>query len=339
MGCPELTIQDIVVGSLNRQYNPKIIALRKASSRFWETQQRRDKATFEEDMMHENEARRLEAEKSRVIQELLGISFTDYLSECTGKPDRHADLTDSIAPESRQRAREVLLKYDQLERELIERGNGTLGKPEMDELRESYYRQRAELKEFLSPSEMEEFELRASPTAQELRDRDLVGFSPTEEEFRTIFRIRMESRESSPADSGTNAETQFVGIIQARRSMEDRLRDALGEKRFADYERAQDFAYRGLVEITDHFGLSNEPAIQVHELRLAALKEVERLSAEPNSDMEKRRFDLQRLQAQAQQNAAVALGKEAFQAYIKSSAGRGWLERISEWTNGVVLRP
>jgi glycosyltransferase involved in cell wall biosynthesis len=79
---------------------------------------------------------------------------------------------------------------------LIERGNGTLGKPELDELREGYYRQRAELKEFLSPSEMEEFELRASPLAQELRDRDLVGFLPTEEEFRAIFRIRKEFQEA-----------------------------------------------------------------------------------------------------------------------------------------------
>jgi hypothetical protein len=36
-----------------------------------------------------------------------------------------------------------------------------------------------------------------------------------------------------------------------------------------------------LIEITDHFGLPNEPAIQVHEMRLGALKEVNNLSEIP----------------------------------------------------------
>jgi hypothetical protein len=104
IGCPETTIRDIVAGHLNRQYNPQIIALRKGSSRFWETQQRRNKATFEEDMTREREARRLEGEKSRVMQDLLGVSFPDYLAEWTAKPGLHCDLMENIAQESRPHA-------------------------------------------------------------------------------------------------------------------------------------------------------------------------------------------------------------------------------------------
>ncbi|MCI0540402.1 MAG: hypothetical protein L0Z50_34805, partial [Verrucomicrobiales bacterium] len=329
--------RDIIIGELSRRYNPKMLALRKASARFWETQERRIRTTFEEDMIRERMARELEREKSRTVQDLFGYSFEDYLADGSARSDRHADLVDRIAPESRSRAREVLRKYDQLEHELIERGNGTLGKLEMEELRRAFYRKRAEMKAFLSHAEMEEFELRASPIAEDLRNRELVGFSPTEEEFRTIFRIRRDLEEGLGENPLPQNDGEIADIDQMRNSLEKRLRDALGESRYADYQRSQDFAYRRLVELTDHFGLPNEPAIAVHELRLEAFREINSLSENPTVNLQTRQSVLRELQTEVRRNAAAALGDEVFAAYLTSPWGN-WMEQIGEWTNGVVLR-
>jgi hypothetical protein len=333
-GCPEPMIRDIVIGALNRQYGPRIATLRKRSLRFWETRERPSQAAHEQDLIREQQARQLEQERLAMIEGLFGREIANELPEFTARPNPLDELTDALSGQSQPRAKEVLRRYDQMERDVVDRANGTLGETELSDLRALYREKHSELKQFLSEAELEEFELRASPLSEELRNHDLVGFSPSEEEFRLIYRVRKEVE--AAGGSGTPSATTLAHSEEGRASIEDRLARALGEERFADYARAQDFAYRRLLEITDHFGLPSEAAIQVHDLRASVLNDTEKLSQESPVDWEARRRTLQNMQVATAERIAQVLGDEAYQAYLKTPWGR-WVDRIGGWTNGVVL--
>jgi hypothetical protein len=59
---------------------------------------------------------------------------------------------------------------------------------ELQQLLNRYTQKEAEVSQLLSPEELEQYELSTSWTADNLRRR-LSGFEPTEDEFRTIFRL------------------------------------------------------------------------------------------------------------------------------------------------------
>jgi hypothetical protein len=195
---PEATIRDIVVGELNRRDNPKMLALRKGSVRFWETQERRARTSFEEDMARERAAGELESEKSRIMQDLFSVTYEDFLAENSGRPDRHVDLIDRIAPASRPRARE-LLRSRRTGTSTDRSGQWNVGQAGSGRASGSLTAN-AEMKAFLSDSELEEFDTHFADRP-ELRNRELVGFAPSEEEF---------ARFSDPAGTSTKARNSRI---------------------------------------------------------------------------------------------------------------------------------
>ena len=100
-------------------------------------------------------------------------------------------------------------------------------------------RRDAELEAVLSPEEMEEFQLRHSGTAREMRSR-LGDFRPSEEEFRRIFRLQ-KSFDDEIVLAFDGLEGEQVAEIRAQvmadgqAALDEELKQALGDKRFAEY--------------------------------------------------------------------------------------------------------
>lgn len=336
-GCPEPTIQDIIIGAINRRFSPRIAALCAQESHFWDTLQRRKVSDQRAQMAREQEARKLERERAQLVQELFGIQIADYFSNSTGKPDRLTRSLADFSEAARSQARPLLEKYDQLENAVIQRANGTLGPSERKDLDQLYRQKVAELKQVLSPRELEEYELRASPTAEALRNSLLVGFSPTEQEFRQIFRIRRDFDEAygSNWQSGDTADQWRLQL--ALQETADRIHQALGDARYADYQRSQDFTYRGLVEFTDYNGIPVETATQVHNMRENVIQQVDTLTSNENISDARRQAALKSIQAEAAKTVAQTLGPQVYQDYVNTPFGQ-WINLIPSWTNGVVFR-
>jgi hypothetical protein len=328
IGCPEPTVRDIIIGLVNRKYRPRLAGIQRASSEpFWQTLERRSADQINAALDQNRARRELEAERNRLLRDLLGIEFEDYAAESALSSDRVSRLLDSVSESARPHARQILRKYADRETAVIQRCGGTLGIPERTELDQLYAQKIQELGSILRPQELEEFELRASPLAERLRTADLVGFSPTEEEFRQIFRVANTALQEGAEISATTGASQE----------DSTLRLVLGEKRFADYRRSQDLIFRQLVVFANQYGLDTEAAVQVHDMREAVLKRVDSVEEDSTLNDQGRLAALQTIHAEADQGVRELFGSETYEKYLSTHLGR-WVNLIPTWTNGVVFR-
>jgi hypothetical protein len=103
--------------------------------------------------------------------------------------------------------------------------------------------QRAALAGLLTPQELEEFDLRNSSTATAMR-MQLAAFEPTEDEFRTIFRLRNEFAQQygTIPQAGATAE-QMQARRDAERRVAEQIQAVLGPVRGEEYARKADYTY------------------------------------------------------------------------------------------------
>ena len=105
---------------------------------------------------------------------------------------------------------------------------------------------RVELQKILPPAQLEEFLLRYSQNAAELRAElgDLRYFNASPEEFRALFRARdqFDQKLAALADSTDPNDIRQRQSLEAQRERAIKL--ALGERRYALYQQLQDPDYR-----------------------------------------------------------------------------------------------
>jgi hypothetical protein len=329
-GCPEPIIHDIIIGAINRRFAPSVKALRSTPSRYWEPIQRRKSEETESDLHREKQARVLEAERNQLVREVLGIDWAGFESSVTGRPDRFDKFMETIGPESRPKVRQVLASYDDLERDVIRSAGGTLGLSEGAELDRLYHEKLDQLSQVLSPREIEDYELRTSSTAEQLKQIGLVGFAPTEDEFRAIFRFHKAFDEQQYGAGIDLADSSSrLPMWEAHYAMEEQLRQALGETRYAEYRRSQDYTFRGLVELTDQFDLPNSAAAQVHGIRESVLQQVRTLTQDPSLDQQQRFASLQTIRSGTENSVRSILGDSAYRRYQQLQIGE-WIARIDQ---------
>jgi len=329
LGFPTETVQDIVVGSINRRYSPRLLALRQRQWKFWEPLQRRKRDDGDSDFQRDLQARDLEAERNGLVQNLFGFSWASWQTTLTGRPDVSDKFTAAFSPATRPQAREVLAQFDEREREVIARVGGTLGLPERDELLRLHRQKIESLKQFASPQEIEEYEMRVSPAADDLRQVALVGFNPSEEEFRLIFRIRQEGERSLDSGAVPELSPGAPSAWQAHTGVEAQLEAALGESRYSDYRRCQDYTFRGLVELTDAFDVPTAAAVEVHTLREQVLQQTRTLQQSAAMNEQERTASLQRLRASAEKSVRLLLGEAAYGRYTQLQIG-DWMARLDQ---------
>jgi hypothetical protein len=337
IGCPEETIRDIIAGIVNRSYEPKLSAMRReAAAPFWMPLERRSGLENEQHLKRQMALREMERQRDEVIQNLLGMDAVSHLTQASAKPDRFTailddlELSDAVRPITHR----ILQHYNEIEQAISRRAGGTLGLQEQADLEQVYERKVEDLGQVLGPQELEEFELRASPLAHRLRTADLVGFSPTEEEFRNIFRIcKAYEREINAASGHPDSMAVQAGLLHDR---ELHLRQVLGDKRFAGYQRSQDHTYRQLAGLASHYGLGLDAAAEVHDLREAVIKRVWEFQ-DARLDYAARKLALEQIHSEAVEAVRESLGDEAYAAYLRAPYG-SWLTLVPTWTNGVAFR-
>jgi hypothetical protein len=187
---------------------------------------------------------------------------------------------------------------------------------------------RADLAQILTPAELELHDLHLSSAAESLR-QNLVGFQPTEAEFRAMYAVRRSIDEASGRPVGLPG----MGFISWASNENEKYRAALSPERFAEFQRAQDGTYRAAQEIVRHFRLAPEAANQAYDLQRAYQGMMQDRAA--TGTPEARRA----LAQKAREDFAKVLGSQGAQAYF-STAGRwiGSLERSAP-PEGLVRLP
>jgi hypothetical protein len=312
IGCPEETVRDIIIADINKLYASKIAALYPSPKefKFWRVE---DRAARSEDRERDHKRHELEDEKRELIRELLGIDYESEMARWSGRPNEDDFRYGFLSPEKQEGAKALYQKYRDMERELFRDGGGWTA-----ENRAKFTAMRAEreaeLAKLLGPEEFQEYQLRNSYTARNMRD-NLSAFQPNESEFRQIFDLKKAFDDQFAFTRESSDETIREQRRLAQEQLNQQLLAKLGPERFQQYERSQDERYRDANDFVQRNNLPQETANVVYEVRIAAEQERERIRNDASLNEEARNSAYAALSQTTGQALGQALGAEVYANY------------------------
>jgi hypothetical protein len=310
-GCPADVIRDLIVADINKLYEPREAPLRPAVSATLVTgvagRQARAADYERRQRLHE-----IQREKNALLQELLGIQLP--LESLGGLRARdYAQFEAAFAalpPDQRERVRRIQEEYWLASDALADGRGPKVASPRLESVRLNQQRL-TQLATVLPAGELENFEMRTSALGAHLR-ATLDEFKPSQAEFQQIFRVR---REFDDAPGNATEER--------RRQLDERLRQTLGEQRFADYRKSQDETLRHLTQLTTRFGLPADAATRARTVARdfeEAGRQLEGGRVNPTEEW-LRAFEM--LKEERQRALVQVLGERAFQAWQRAGQSLG----------------
>jgi hypothetical protein len=229
IGVPEPTLRDIVTADVRQVFASKRaeVLAREHEVQFWKYLP--DEPETLADRMRQR--REVDSAMGDVLRELLG---PEVLPPSTENDWKLAELNLQLAflpPDKRDSASGLLLRYADIDAQIKSIADGlrpTEDPSELGRIIDLYEAKRAELSQWITPEEFEQIELTVSWTADNLR-RAMVRFEPSEEEFRTIFRVWREHDEELARLGATHQPDPGNAHVF------ERIREFLGEERYARY--------------------------------------------------------------------------------------------------------
>jgi hypothetical protein len=178
----------------------------------------------------------------------------------------------------------------------------------------------------LSPQELEDYDLRTSNTANQLR-YNLSAFDPTEQEFRTLYKLQsaFDEQWAPYRGMGMQSEDQMRARGEAQRQLTDQIKAALGGARYAEYQRATDYNYRQTTQLVARLELPPEAAIQVYAVQQDIQDRMRNYQAMPPNDERLSQFSA--LATEAQTRITAVIGPKGYEAY--KQYGGSWLQNLA----------
>ena len=216
-------------------------------------------------------------------------------------------------------------KYRDLERAAFGEGGGNNAEARA-KLTALRAQREAEMAQILGPQDFQEYQLRNSWTARNMRDT-LAAFQPSEEEFRKIFELRkaFDDQFSNTRDGGD------AGVREQRRlaqqQLEEQIQATLGG-RYATYQMSQDERYRELYEFAQRNSLPQETVQSVYDMRKTAEEMRRNLERDTTLAPEQRAAALTALANETRNALNSTMGEQAFKEYQRR--GGNWVERLTQ---------
>jgi hypothetical protein len=332
IGCPEETIRDIIIADVNKLFAGRMMALYPSARDFkwWQTD---DRSNRDERRERDRKRRDLNEEKRALIKELLGVDLETEMAKWEGRPDDDAWRTGFLTPEKQQAVEALQSKFREMERtlfaELRENRGSAEGRAKMMALRAQ---REAEMAQILGPQDFQEYQLRNSNTAREMRD-NLGSFSPSEDEFKKIFELRENFNNQFGFGRGGGDDAAREQRRAADQQLQEQLRATLGETRYHEYQLAQDDRYREIYDFTSRLNLPKETAQSVYDIRQTVEQQRQQVMNNQGMSLEERTAALTQMADATKQTLAQTLPQQAYDQYLKSDDGR-WLQRLGSTQQG-----
>jgi LysM repeat protein len=170
---------------------------------------------------------------------------------------------------------------------------------------------RDDLARVLSPPQLEEFLLRYSQYANNLRSElgQLRFFEANPDEFRAIFRAtdNIDQQLQLLADNTDPNSSQARQGLEAQR--ENAIRVALGPKRYEEYQMLHDPLYREAVARAEEAG-TPEAARTIYQIKLAAASAQDDINADTNLSASQKSIESKQLEVDQLKADALATGQQ-----------------------------
>lgn len=285
IGCPEVTIRDIIVADVNEMFaRRRATEVVTGESEWWRSEPSMDTTQA---AMEKGAA--LEAERVALLTKLLGPNWDVSISQPNerGTVSLDGPVLGVMPADTKLRVQQLTLDARRRAAEYVE-AQRAAGK-EIDPVELAKFRRdhRAELSRILTPEQMEEYLLRHSANAENLRSA-LKGFEATPDEFRSIFR----ARDSIDNEIALNFSGDDAASVRRRQELE-RMRDAaveqaLGPDRSVVYRTIQDPLFREAQFLAEQSGAPPERVIPLYRVQQEGARERARINRDTSMTAEER---------------------------------------------------
>jgi LysM repeat protein len=312
IGCPEQTIRDIIIAEINTLYARRLATeLVTPEQQWWRSEP--DTNTVR---AAAQKARELEDERRALLARLLGTNWESGDLVNLPRPSRQSIALDGpvlgALPLDVKEAVETVSarSQDQMQAYLDEqRRAGTT--PDPAELARLRQQTRAELARLLTPAQLEEYLLRYSQHANNLRTElgQLKYFNATPDEFRAIFRAQDSIEQQLELIAGSNDPASALQRRMLEEQRDNAIKIALGPQRYAQYTTLHDSDYRDALAAAQQSGNPNT-ADTIYQINLATAQQQAMIRANTNLTPEQRAIELKRVELSQLTATAQATGQE-----------------------------
>jgi hypothetical protein len=318
IGCPEATIRDIIVADVNQLYaRRRATEVVTAPQQWWRSEP--DRAVRQTALA---QIRALEEERRALLTKLLGPDWesADYpLPSLESITVLDGPVLGSLPPETK-------LALQRIEQQSLERMNAYVRErraedepPDPAELARLRRQTRDELARVLTPEQLEEYLLRYSQNAVQLRVQ-LRGFDASAEEFRSLFRTLDPLNQELQLNAGSADPATTARRQELERQRETALRELLGTERYEDYQLSQNPLYRQARELATQSGVSQDQVAPLMLILGVTEKEEQRIRNDASLTAEELAEQLQTARDARQASLRRLLGEEAFRRYEQRQA-------------------
>ena len=308
IGCPEQTIRDIIIADVGQLYARKRAAeVPSPDQEWWRSEPDTNLVAAAS-----AKTQALETERRALLAGLLGPDWETRSAEPGERPpvSLTGPVLGELSPETKQAVEDVTQRSEERAQAYLEAQQQAGKTADPAELARLRLETRNELAKLLNPAQLEEFLLRYSQTAINLR-QSFQGLQLTPDEFRKLFH----ATDSLDEQIELNFSGDGPGVARQRdalaKSREDAIKTALGPDRYQQYvasQLAQDPAYRDALAAVQQAGVSPSAVSSLYALNVATAQELARIQNDPTLTDEARAAQIKALQDQQQSARNQLLG-------------------------------
>lgn len=312
IGCPEQTIRDIIIADVNA-----LFARRRATELVTPDQQWwRSEPDTNVVLLATEKARALEDERRALLVRLLGPNWEGGDLASLPRPSREGVALDgpvlgTLPADTKQSIENINVDSEKRLQAYLDaqRLAGKAADPvELAKLRQQT---RDELSRVLTPPQLEEFLLRYSQYANNLRSEfgQLEYFNATPDEFRAVFRATdpIDQQIQLLADSTDPSAVQTRQALEAQR--DNALKIALGASRYEDFQLLHDPMYRDAVAAAEDAG-TPDAARTIYQVNLAAASTQDAIRSNTNLTDSQKAIELKQLEVDQLTANTLATGQQ-----------------------------
>jgi len=316
IGCPEQVIRDIITSDINRIYaRRRVTEVDYPNYEWW-------KSTPDPDLAQEAEEKLLSLEKERrvLLRGLLGAGWDVEGKELIAAR-AGITLTGPILgdlPADTKRAVLEIVAAAQQKIEAYQEAQRLEGKAidpmQMVRLREEPL---VTLASVLAPEAYDEFVLRYSPAAQQLREM-MRTMDLSADQFRGLF-AALSGIIGQPVFFYTGADSALLKQQQQLAAQSEAvIKTTLGPAIYGSYQLNQDPLYRSSQAVASQLNLPDKVVLPMYQINRATQTETDRIRKDNTLSNDEKVEALAQTQMQAQQTLEQLLGPEAFERWLQS---------------------
>jgi hypothetical protein len=320
IGCPEQTIADIVVTEINHLYGRRrVTEVVYPNYQWW-------RSDPDPELVEAASAkiRSLDAERRALLESLLGPNW-NLESKAVIAARAGITLTGPILgdmPPEIKEAAFLIIARSQEKIEAYQEAQARQGKAvdpmEMVRLREEPF---VQLVAIMTPPQYDEFVLRYSPSAQQLRE-EMRGMDLTADQFRDLFNA-VGSIIGQPVYFYSGDDPQLLKQQQQLQTQRLALmKGVLDPQLYAAYQLNQDPVYRSSKAVIEQVGAPASAITPLYEINRATQAELDRIRNDDTLSNDEKVEALAQTQVQQQQSVQQLLGPDAFQRWLQEQSSK-----------------